>query len=396
MKRLSTLVRGLRKHGVSLRGQRTEIVVFGYAETVPLFSKFVDGKTIQLFDPTYRAKLYLVPFLSAIARKLLSRTDFSITHHYFVYFLRRARPKVVLSNSDSNFDLWSSRLALADVQIAFGIFQQGWRREIHVPQTKMLGRNDIVCCLSEASINTYKTAAGSARLLPLGSLRSKLANEEMILDVQPQKNKRASFISEWRPGKVTNGRHYVHSQISGDWVEAIEAYKSELDILPKIASIIQKKGMKFHVLGAFSNLAMEECTFYESILGPQSGNWEFLARSPQETNYARLHDYVVSFSVSSTLGYEALAEGHKVIFPQSTDLGGLRHAFAYPNHQALAASLIHLRRGAENEWESQISEVLTMSSGDYEKLAREVVGSQVMQTRAEDIRNVISELFQDE
>lgn len=59
----------------------------------------------------------------------------------------------------------------------------------------MLGINDVVICLTEAAINIYKTAAGEARILPMGSLLSKLVYEEMHLDVAPCRDKQACFIS---------------------------------------------------------------------------------------------------------------------------------------------------------------------------------------------------------
>lgn len=392
--KIFTFAKLLRKHGFVLRSQKTDIVVFGYAENVELFSKFVSGKTIQLFDPSYQSKIYLVPFMFAIATKMRGSTH-STTHHYFVYFLKRARPKVVLSHFDNSADLWSAGLELRNSAIGFAIFQNGFRKGFQIPQTAMLGENDVVMCLSDAEIDTYKAAAGKATVLALGSLRSKLATEQMMHSVKSHKSNQACFISQWRPSQLVHGRQFqTWSDELGNLVETADMYRSELETLPVIAAALRNLGMKLQVLGSIDHLAKQERDFYVEILGPEGGDWEFRARHFRETNYARLHDYAVAFCIDSTLGYEALAEGHRVMFLQSTDLKGLRAAFGYPNHQALALSPLHLRSGSENEWKRRIDDVLAMSSEDYEELAREVVGSRVRQTRAQDIRNVISELFE--
>lgn len=356
----------------------------------------MSGKTIQLFDPSYQSKLHLVPFMLAIATKMRGSAQ-STTHHYFVYFLKRARPKVVLSHIDNNADLWSARLELRNAAIGFAIFQNGFRDAWEIPKTAMLGENDVVVCLSDAAINTYKAAAGKATVLALGSLRSKLATEQMMHSVKSHKSNQACFISQWRPSQLVHGRQFqAWRDELGNMVETADMYRSELETLPVIAAALRNLGMKLQVLGARDHLAEQERDFYVEILGPEGGDWEFRARHFRETNYARLHDYAVAFCIDSTLGYEALAEGHRVIFPEIHDAKGLRLAYGYPNHKAIAASPLHLRNGSENEWEGQIADVLAMSSEGYEKLAQQALGSRVMQTRAQDIRNVISELFREE
>ena len=151
--------------------RNVEIVVFdkiyeGY------FKHLIDGKTSLTFDPRYEDRLEVPAFIAGLVAWLLSGRRMSLTHHYFSEFLRRAKPKLILSSSYFSKDLYSGRIASETRETKLFVFQRGADSLMALNQAEMK-RGDIFFSLSDVYSQAWQAVVEPARIVTIGSLPSR-------------------------------------------------------------------------------------------------------------------------------------------------------------------------------------------------------------------------------
>jgi len=337
----------------------------------------------EVFDPRYET-IYLPTLVRGTFRWIRSGLAFTLTHHYFLSFLASTRPKIVLTIIDNNRALYTARMASADEEARFVIFQNGNRLLSEFPSQKSLLPGDVFFCLTDAYVEPLKgSVAGDALIVPSGSLASKL---HKLHDLPISQGNTAGYISNWRQGSMLEGELWVTDN-HGAAVPHCKFYKPEIDLLQPLLQSIQSLGMTLEIIGASSDNRSEEYFFYESILGKEG--WSFSPRIGKERSYSKIRLYPILFCVDSTLGYEALSGLKRVIFLDASSGGENRAPFGYPSNLELANSPLHLRNEALRSWKSQIAQVVSMNDPDFTVLADSIVGQAAISIRLVDLSQIV-------
>jgi len=263
-------------------------------------------------------------FFLAALRWLASGRSHSITHYYFLAFLRSSKADTVVTAVDHTSGLYSGRRSLPKTPpVSFVVFQNGirWIREL--PKTSSLRSKDIFFFLTGSYASEWRQRApGEAKIVPLGTMLSKINDE---IGSAPIDISKAASISAWRQGQLVDGVLFKSDR--GVLVPHYDFYRPEIELLPHLGNSLGELGLTLEILGASNN--PEEQSFYRSILGDT--DWNFSPKDAGTRSYQKLERYPVIFCTDSTLGYEALVSSKRVMF-LDTDLGGsMRFPFGYPS-----------------------------------------------------------------
>lgn len=224
-------------------------------------------------------------------------------------FLRSTRPKVVLTVIDNSRDLYSARVAIAEMSTRFVIFQNGNRWLVEFPSEPALKPVNIFFCLTQAYLQPLrKTAVGAASLIPSGTLASKL---HTVKAADFSDHTTAGYISNWRQGEVLNGELWTRDAV-GEPVLKTLPHMPEHELLPFLLASLSTLGMKLEIIGGPPDSRMDGLLVCQKILGHEG--WTFSPRIENKRSYGRLHQHPILFCVDSTLGYEALCLLRKVMF----------------------------------------------------------------------------------
>jgi surface carbohydrate biosynthesis protein len=356
---------------------KAKTVIYGevYAQEI---ASLLKDRTSLIFDPTYKKKLFFFTFVFAALRWLASGRSHSITHYYFLAFLRSSKADMVVTAVDHSSDLYSARRSLPQTPpVSFVVFQNGirWIREL--PKTSSLRSNDIFFSLTDRYASEWsQRAPAGAKIVPLGTLLSKINDE---IGSAPLVTSKAAFISAWRQGQLIDGVLFKSDR--SVLVPHYEFYRPEIELLPHLANSLGELGLTLEILGASNN--PEEQSFYRSILGDT--DWSFSPKDAETRSYQKLARYPVIFCTDSTLGYEALASSKRVMF-LDTELGGsMRFPFGYPAEFGFASCPLRLRSKDQSSWGGQIKSILQMQPNKLQLLAASIVGERALNAKYSDI-----------
>ena len=339
-----------------------------------------------VFDPRFR-EIYLKPFIVGILKWLGSHKVGTLTEHYFVAFLRISSPKLVLTTIDNNANFYAAKKHYSNVDSRFIAIQNGCRwRETMPPTASNLRSRDMILCLTADYVSAWREVSPNATILPTGSYASKVPR------VKPKTEKGvAGFISTWKPGIVVADRRMKQTHY-GQLIEHSEFYGPEISLLPLLKTALQGLDFKLHVIGrSTGQLQKVEREFYSQILGEEG--WVYEPRVGVEPSYSSIWRYEILFCVTTTLAYEALALGHRVMFLDSSPQGAseqgspaqFRQPFGYPNTKERSQSVFHLQKSHTMQWQNQIGNVLSMTEASLENELCKLVGSVAMKTSYENM-----------
>ena len=372
--KLLTFSRLLGSSAISIKSPaKSPVVFFGVPSALPMIKDLVDGEPIVFLDPTYKSTIFLPSLAKSVLRWTVTGFSFSITHHYFVGFLKRVKPKLVMTTTDNNRDFYTARRAVSDLDARFVVFQNGNRWISQIPDEPYLKEGDVIFCLTGAYIAPFSRCARSATILPAGTLASKL---EMPDPSGLKGGGKGGFISSWRLGQLIEGQYWMEGNGSNYLHSSF--YQPEISLLKDLMLALNELSIDLEIIGASSAHQAEEYSFYESILG--ADGWTYSPRVDAERSYKKVPRYNALFSVDSTLGYEALSFLHRVMFLDSSALEPIRVPLGYPAEAELASSVLMLRVGEAGVWRSQINNVLKMNSDSFALQAESVVGRMSVQT----------------
>ena len=369
---------------ISLFGPpRSRVVIFDkyYLDEIKIL---VDEESISFFDPRYETRLFLIPFVKGLLNWILTGFSFSLTHHYFVSFLKSSKPDLVLTAMDVSATFYSARQSVASWSNSrFVVFQSGVRRISDMNSLRALLPRDTFFCLTEDYVEPWRGKVGSPKFVASGTLLSKFYVPRF--GEVPQ-TRSAGFISNWRTEENIYRRKGVAHAVF---------YKPEIASLKLLLATLIEMDYSLEIMGSRVGSESEaEYEFYVSILGP--GGWSFSARSDTKDSYRKLSRHSVLFATGTTMAYEALSSLKRIMFLDMQSVGHLRHEPGYPNHSNHKSSLLNLRDGEEGEWKRQIGALIQMSPEEYSSLAESWVGAMAVHTSDMDFIDQVTALLDED
>jgi hypothetical protein len=125
-------------------------------------------------------------------------------------------------------------------------------------------------------------------------------------------------------------------------------------------------------------------------LGADNRGWRYKARPTDGGNYRRLGLYDLLFATDSTLALEALSMGYLVIFLEVGDACDVRIPLGYPQNIVEKGSGSLLEIQYRSEWAAQISAMIRISQVDKQRLLRDLIGAEVLETDSKSVKSIIS------
>lgn len=342
-----------------------------------------------MFDPRYQT-VHVVPFLIGAFEWAASGRKRPLTEHYFRAFLRMANPSLVLTTIDNSETFYSGKLYRRNNTAKFVAIQNGCRWVETMPQSAMnLGPDDTIVCLTHQYVDAWRAVAPRAKILPLGTFASKRQLSEPASQA-----KHVAFLSTWKIGHFS-GETRLKSTHFGTFIPHSQFYSPEIDLLPRLISALKPLGLRLQILARSTGVQSKaEESFYREILG--AGGWDFIRRVGSRPNYENIWRYEMLFCVTTTLAYEALTLGQRVMFlevsPVKTGSDGtifVRQPFGYPNTEASRNSPLHLLAENSSAWTEQISNLLSMTERAFELEVQRVVGKAAVSATLADLKALV-------
>lgn len=358
------------------------IVIFGRVYENELIALF-EGRPSVSFDPTFKILIWLWPLAKAVADSLATRAgNRSLTFHYFNRFLEAVSPSHVVTAVDHDMNFYEVRDALPqDSRIRFVVFQNGLRWLWELEPAKKLRAEDIHFCLSESYKQVLQSLT-NARVEAVGTLLAQIARQD---DHQEINRKTVALISTWRPPILADGKHFKSHR--GRLVDFANFYHEEVHLIPVLSDALDRLGFELHILGSSS--AEEERVFWANIIADRVSH-EFIPRVAGSRQYQALMRYPLAITTDSTLGYEALIMGQKVLFLNSSRETEMRFEIGYPSSSQKLDPRFILSDERFDSWGPQISAAANLRAIDVQDFAIQVVGQEPLNSNLKSIQKLIS------
>ena len=134
----------------------------------------VARESISVFDPRYETRLFLSPYVKRLLNWVLTGFFRSLTHHYFVNFLKPSKPDVVLTAVDISDTSYPARQSVASWSNSrFVVFQSGVKSIRKMNSRRALLPRDTFFCLTEDYVQPWWEKVANPKFVPGGTLLSK-------------------------------------------------------------------------------------------------------------------------------------------------------------------------------------------------------------------------------
>lgn len=352
------------------RPRKSSLVVFDRYGTQGLLPLLTNRDHV-VFE-NRRSHLHIWVLLDMLVRLRFSWRD------YCVSYLRLTKPKLVITCIDSNatfYALKSGLPAVSFIAIQNGIRGNGspipdgdmWsmlERSRHQPP-----KVDFVATFGAAHSRMYAERIRCSTI-EIGSTRNNM------IPVEPKQTsgsrRRIGFISNFsglpHQGIFPDGSASpVAMYLGGREIHARDYFAADATVAAATAAICAKSGWDLHIIGRRTPEFPFEHKFFADACGEHP--FMFIAKRSEEASYQLLDTCDLVIAVDSTLGYEMITRGARVLFvaARALNLGGLesqQFSFGFPGDypdegpfwtrsldphhlQSLMASLIEM---PDHEW----------------------------------------------
>lgn len=269
--------------------KKNEILIFDRASSefiIPSLKEIsYEILDIRFFDKNNAINFYII-------LKNILQLKFSF-YEYVKSYIYYTQPKIIISLIDNNKFVYKLKKIYPRAKIV--IIQNSWRSiktDIFDYQSlkKLIQEKenqcDFILSFNKKIGQKYKLFA-KGKIISIGSIRSNLC---------PINNKKKkygyTYISIYRP----------HIKL-----------KSEDEVLfSSINKYFYDKKKKLHILGSSILFANEEYNFYRKHF--KNINFKFIPKTKKRKTYKIIDASKIILSLESTLAYEALSRGNKVLF----------------------------------------------------------------------------------
>lgn len=285
----------------------------------------VGSETIKLlFDSRYKLNVLPIRGESLNVTVLFTslfwglRQRKNILSAYIINYIKKAKPKLVITFIDNSPNLYLISNEVAGVKT---VFVQNGQRGIagDVFETLTPDPSYFVDFMFVHGINigrNYSKFVGG-EIIPIGSIKNNMLASPGRFNLT--KINGVAFISQWRPKPkndffiCTNNHQITHEDF----------YSAELLVLRFLSGWCQDNGYQLAIIGCAKGAVKVdlEHKFYNSIL---KTNFTFLPSGEMLDSYHQLSKFDLVCFIDSTLGYESLARKEKTAaFPIRGSLLGI-------------------------------------------------------------------------
>ena len=372
-------------HGIKLLPpKKRDVVIFDHELQDEILILLGSNWTSSTFDSSYKKTIYLLPLIKGLARLSVHRSPKSLTYYYFVEYIRMSTPRAILTNQHYHEVIYSARTEISSfLNCRVIVFQRSVMDRN--PAFSGLAKGDAVFALTQKYADKWKRVSPETKVSAVGSLSGK----RLIRPEDFAKENNVLYISQWKSYDPRNSKPRYQ-----------EFYRLERNHLQELMEAVTCMGVKFEILGRSNSIG--EARFYQSILG--EGSWGFRSRESHESTYLSISRCSIVVSPGSSLGLESLASKQKTMFLVDDSMDEtlvLRHG--HPSTRTLAyqsqiaglgmSEVVSLRVSEKENWIDKLSNLKSMDTGDFAKIAEELLGKSTSTSTHEDISSMVAQLL---
>jgi len=345
----------------SLKRQQVALID---ASGISILNKYIPEKDLSIIDIENMNVFALLRMLVAGQKSLFG---------YTVAYIKIFKPRFVFTFLDNNVDFY--KLAAIFPNTKFIAIQNGQRAN-HANQMgfgffDLLKKESPDCKLSAHAICVFGTTAADqykkyihAKQVVTGSVKNNWIGNQ----IEPVEHFDIVFVSQHAPFEIPNSE--VKFFFGSKSITASEFYAVEQKIVRFLVARSKQTNQSFAVLGKRTDSSPYERDFFSSAASPNKVR--FIPRTSETSTYKFCNSASLIVTVDSTIGYEFLARGNKVVFLSgrtnavSNELSREIHDtdFGFPLEVGTSGSF-WTNTASESEFEQVIGSVQSMSDAQW-------------------------------
>jgi surface carbohydrate biosynthesis protein len=224
-------------------------------------------------------------------------------YYYYFRFITSSGSKAVITYIDNSLDFYLLENYFKDSQVKFVAVQNGWRSIENDLNVIRSAQTNIDVChkgfYMAFSKDIGEMLFPDRKVIGIGSLKNNLVGITGTRDID------VLYISQYQPNKseelLANFNNNEDNFFSPEYLT-----------LKVLISWCQLNNVHLSILLRSQTHKIEEVSFYQSFLPFDTFN--FISRKGVLSNYSIIDRAKLAITVDSTLGYEALSRGCRIIF----------------------------------------------------------------------------------
>jgi len=334
------------------------------ASGINILNKYVPENELSVIDVEH------VNFFAALRMLVTGKKSF---FDYTIAYIKIFKPQFVFTFIDNNIDFY--KLAAIFPKVKFIAIQNGLRSNYanqmsngffdlleNESANSRLSAN-VICVLGTTAADQY-TQYIRAKPVITGSLKNNLIGNQ----IEPVEHFDIVYVSQHAPFEIPNSE--VKFFFGSKSITASEFYAVEQKIVQFLAARSKQTNQSFAVLGKRTNLSQYEHDFFSSAASPNTVR--FIPRTSETSTYEFCNSASLIVTADSTIGYEFLARGNKVVFLSgrtnavSNELSREIHDtdFGFPLEVGTSGPF-WTNMASESEFEQVIGSVQSMSDAQW-------------------------------
>jgi len=339
-------------------------VALADASGISILNKYIPEKDISIIDIERMNVFALLRMLVAGKKSLFG---------YTVAYIKIFKPRFVFTFLDNNVDFY--KLATIFPKIKFIAIQNGHRanyaNQMNFGFFDLLKNESVnyklsahaICVLGSTAVDRY-TKYIQANPVITGSLKNNLIGNQ----IKPTEHFDIVYVSQHAPFEIPNSE--VKFFFGNKSITASEFYAVEQKIVRFLAARSKQTNQSFAVLGKRTDSSPYERDFFSSAASPNTVR--FIPRTSDISTYEFCNSASLVVTSDSTIGYEFLARGNRVVFlsgrldaVQDLLLREIRDTdFGFPLQLGVSGPF-WTNTASDSEFESVIQSVQSMSDAQW-------------------------------
>ena len=285
--------------------KRKQVALFD-ASGISILNQYVPDHELSIIDAEHLNFFAALRMLAGGKKSLFD---------YTVAYIKTFKPQFVFTFIDNNIDFY--KLAAIFPKIKFIAIQNGHRAN-YANQSGFgffdLLKNEsaknklcahAICVLGTTAGDQY-TQYIQAKPVVTGSLKNNLIGNQ----IKPAEHFDIVYVSQHAPFEILHSEvKFFFGNIS---ITASEFYAVEQNIVRFLAARSKQTNQTFAVLGKRTESSSYEREFFNSAASPHTV--QFIPRTSEFSTYEFCNSASLIVTSDSTIGYEFLARGNKVVF----------------------------------------------------------------------------------
>lgn len=344
--------------GRRLKFPRKSLVLVYGGVVSPVFTKWLEGTQLSIQDLPIGKRDFNIPVgLVAVLKRLRTKEPFFVT--YVGVYIRWTRPRVAITLLDNDIRFWALRQR--HPQVRFIAVQNGRRG----------GAGDLDISSFNPTVHGVDSffCFGGA----YGDVISRLTNTRSVIDHGSFRNNSVSPVASVKTGAGWVSQYRPFSKWSYGGVAHEHFFEADRQAFGLFASWCVARGLRIEIIARTEfRFLREELEFYQNA-APPNACLDIKCGSGELDSYLALDAYEMVGTVSSSLGYEALARGTKAFFFdfRASYLGQPEYKFGYPRDYP-ESGIFWSRSSDVIRCFDALDRLLEMSEDDFKQAANEI------------------------